>query len=323
MDPGMSNAQAFRRGMKAMREGCADGTWLLACNVKQNARGIVMSYGLVDIMRIGGDNGPLGDFPERYLAGPLDGSARYFLNGRVWYNDPDPVYVRDAVPLGRARQMACWTAIGALHYNFSDWLPWLSAERVELLKRTLAPHRHPKAVRPIDYFAENVNKVWKLTVGDYGVYGLYNWNTNEVMKIDYTAAYADLDAKKTYVGFDFWEKRFTAPFRGRFVSELPPDSCRILAVREFDGKKPVLVSTSRHVASPVFDVKGATWHAERKTLSGTSVRVAGEEYEHRVYVPQGLKCVGAGAGRIEQSGCELRVFFPADDATEKWMLAFR
>ena len=321
-DPGMSNAQAYRRGVRTMLEGCAEGTRLLACNVAQNARGIAVSYGLVDLLRIGGDNGPIDYFPDRYMAGPLRGSPRYFLNGRVWYNDPDPVYVRDAVPVGRARLMATWTSLGGLLYNFSDWLPSLSAERVEILKRTMAPHRHPKEVRPVDYLATTTNNVWKLEVGDYAVYGLYNWDTNGVLKVDYDAAYADLDPAKTYVGFDFWNNRFVPSFKGRFAFDVPVDDCRVIAVRATDGTRPVLVSTSRHVASPVIDVTEETWDAAAKTLSGTSKTVPGEDYELRIWVPGGFRCVSAGAGKVSQDGFELRVGFAACGETLDWRVAF-
>ena len=276
-----SNAQAFRRGLKAMRGACADGTQFLACNVKQNARGIAASYGLVEMLRIGGDNGPIDCFPARYMAGPLDGSPRYFLNGRVWYNDPDPVYVRDAVPLSRARLFATWTSIGGLLYNFSDWLPDLSDGRVELLKRTMAPHRKPRQVRPVDYFERQVNNVWKLTDGDRAVFGLYNWNTNAALCVDYDAAYCDLDPDKTYAGFDFWANEPVPAFKGRFKFDVPPDSCRAIAVREALDR-PFVISTSRHVASPVFDVVEERWDEPTRTLSGRSVVVPGEPYEIRI-----------------------------------------
>ena len=321
-DPGMSNAQAYRHGVRAMREGCAEGTRILACNVAQNARGIAVSYGLVDLLRIGGDNGPIDCFPGRYMAGPLRGSPRYFLNGRVWYNDPDPVYVRDAVPVGRARLMATWTSLGGLLYNFSDWLPWLSAERVEILRRTMAPHRHPKEVRPVDYLATTTNNVWKLAVGDYAVFGLYNWDTNTTMKVDYDLDYADLDPAKTYVGFDFWNDRFVPSFKGRFVFDVPVDDCRVIAVRALDGETPVLVSTSRHVASPVIDVTGEAWDAATKTLSGTSKTVPGEAYELRIWVPDGCRAISSGNGKVLQNGSELRVIFADCNETLNWRIRF-
>lgn len=280
-DPTVSNVQAYRRGLQALRKGCAEGTQLLACNVKQNARGIAASYGLVEMLRIGGDNGPIDCFPKRYMAGPLDGSPRYFLNGRVWYNDPDPVYVRDSVSLSRARLFATWTAIGGLLYNFSDWLPDLSDERVELLKRTLSPHHRTRQVRPVDYFERTVHNVWKLDGEDCSVFGLYNWSTNGTLAIDYPAAYCDLDPDKTYVGFDFWADKLVPEFKGRFRFDVPADSCRVLAVRERIAR-PFVISASRHVASPVFDVVEEKWDAGKRILSGRSKVVPGERYELRI-----------------------------------------
>ena len=58
---------------------------------------------LVDAMRVGGDNGP---WERRWLLGVEPATTRYFFNGRVWYNDPDPVYLRDKRAVGKARLMA-------------------------------------------------------------------------------------------------------------------------------------------------------------------------------------------------------------------------
>ena len=292
---------AYRRGVKALREAAGDDVFILACNLKQNIRTMGPSYGLVDACRIGGDNGPIDIFPTRYMIGIRNGTPRYFLNGRVWYNDPDPVYVRDAVPLSRARLFATWTSLGGMLYNFSDWLPDLSAGRVEVLKRTMAPHRKPRQVRPVDYFERLVNNVWKLTDGDRSVFGLYNWNTNDVLRIDYGAAYCDLDPEKTYVGFDFWANKPVPQFKGRFAFDVPPDSCRAIAVREVLDR-PFVLSTSRHVASPVFDVVEEKWDAATRTLSGRSRVVPGESYELRII----------SGGRLH------RVSFTPDVADFKW-----
>ena len=317
-----SNMSAFRLGLKAQREAAKPGTFILGCNLAQSPRALVPSVGFVDAMRIGGDNGPIDMFPDRYRKGPESATVNYFLNGRVWYNDPDPVYVRNVVPLGRARTFASFTAIAGALYNFSDWLPDLKLERVEILKRTLAPHG-VLSVRPIDYFESELPNAWVLEKGDVRVFGLYNWNTNEAMRVDYPAAYAGLDPEKTYVGFDFWNDEFVAGFEGRLTFDVPADDCRVIAVRAFDGTKPVVVSTSRHVASPIFDVVGESWDAQAKTLSGVSERVTGEAYELRVHVPDGLTCVSAGTGKVVQKGNELRVRFAADDATARWVLAFK
>ncbi|MBR2982350.1 MAG: hypothetical protein IKC80_03880 [Kiritimatiellae bacterium] len=304
-DPAISNVQAYRRALGAVIEGCAEGTRLLACNVKQNARGIAASYGLVDMLRIGSDNGPIDAFAQRYMAGPLDASPRYFFNGRVWYNDPDPVYVRNSVSLARARLFATWTAISGVLYNFSDWLPALSAERVELLKRTMSPHRRARDVRPVDYFERTVHRLWKLDGDNCAVFALCNWETNSAVTIDYDAAYCGLDPEKTYVGFDYWADEFVPEFKGRFRFDVPADSCRAIAVREALDR-PFVISTSRHVASPVFDVSEEKWDAASRTLSGRSSVVSGERYELRI----------VDKGRLR------RVEFHPDVSDFSWSVSF-
>ena len=280
-DRACTGVEAFRRGVGAMRAASVPGTFLLACNSAQSGRSIAASYGLIDGMRIGGDNGPIDEFPERYMQGPIAATPRYFYNGRVWYNDPDPIYVRDAVPLNRARLFASWGGVSSLLYNFSDCLPNLSEERVELLRRTMAPHGI-KACRPVDYFENLTSYVWEVGEEPSKVFGLFNWETNRTLKVDYPAAYCGLDPAKRYVAFDFWRNELLPEFAGRFVCEVPADDCRVLAVHE-RLDRPFVLSTSRHVASPLFDVREEKWDAATRTLSGVSKVVPGEKYEIRVF----------------------------------------
>ena len=279
-DETASNMSAFRLGLKTQREAAKPGTFILGCNLAQSPRALVPSVGFVDAMRIGGDNGPIDMFPGRYRKGPESATVNYFLNGRVWYNDPDPVYVRNVVPLGRARTFASFTAIAGALYNFSDWLPDLKPERVEILKRTLAPHGILSA-RPIDYFERDLPTAWIVDGGATKVFGLYNWNTNASMEVAFPAAYAGLAPEKTYVGFDFWNDALLPPFGGALKAAVEADDCKVLAVREL-ADRPFVISTSRHVASPLFDVAEERWDAATKTLSGVSHVVPGERYELRI-----------------------------------------
>ena len=187
--------------------------------------------------------------------------------------------MRENCTYGSMRGRAYPTTRGAPLYSTPSGY---AEERVEILKRTMAPHRKPRQTRPIDYFERTIHNVWKLTDGDRAVFGLYNWSTNGVLAIDYDAAYCDLDPDKTYVGFDFWADEPVPPFKGRFAFEVPPDSCRAIAVREVLDR-PFVISTSRHVASPVFDVVGEKWDPAAKTLSGRSKTVPGEPYELRIF----------------------------------------
>ena len=221
-------------------------------------------------------------------------------------------------------------------YNFSDWLPDLSEDRIDVLKRTMAPHG-VKTVRPIDFFERTRANAWVLEKGDRRIFGLYNWSTNETLKIDYSAVYVGLDPAKTYVGFDFWRNEFVPPFGGALKAELPPSSCRAIACVPV-ADCPVLVSTSRHVASPVIDVANVEWEENetwwrrlvwgRSVLRGESKVVAGDRYELRLYVPDGWKVWGWSSHqewthREERTGPFVRLgFCPEKTGTIKWHVAF-
>ena len=294
-DPAETAMGAYRAGVRILREAAGKDVFVLACNLSQNIRTMGASYGLVDACRIGPDNSPRWN---GICAGPVCGSARYFYNGRVWYNDPDPVYVRDAIPLAHARTIASWVAISGGLYAFSDWLPDLSPERIEVLRRTMAPHRRYRAVRPIDLFESKLANAWLLDGGERKVLGLFSWSAKSPLKIDYAAAYAGLDPEKTYAAFDFWENRFLEPIRGRVAAELPPASCRVVQLAELRDDRPALVSTSRHVASPVFEVRSCEWDEAHGVFSGVSDVVGGERYELRFVMPEGWSCKeGVAEGR--------------------------
>ena len=323
-DPTKTNVECFRKGLQMVRDAAGEEVFILGCNVSQNMRTMGAAYGLVNAMRSGPDNGANW---SGICAGPVRGSARYFYNGRVWYNDPDPVYVRNSIPLAHARAITSWAAITGQLFAFSDWLPELSDERVAVLQKTLAPHRS-LAVRPIDLFEQPLANAWLLATNGYAVVGLFNWKEKESLAIDYGAAYAGLDPEAVYTGYDFWEETFVPPFMGRLAVELPPASCRVLSLRKL-ADRPVLVGTSRHVASPVFEVEDERWSAEELTVSGTSAVVARDRYELRFVLPEGIVFSAAetatgDAAEVKVEGPTLRVAFtPARAGRLAWRVRFK
>ena len=317
-DPTKTGIEAYRAGVLAMKEAAGDDVFILGCNLAQSLRNMGPSYGLVDAMRVGGDNGP---WERRWLIGVEPSSTRYFFNGRVWYNDPDPVYVRDARSLGKARLTASWTSVAGFFYNFSDWLGNLSEERLNILKRTMAPHGSLN-VRPVDLFENATPNIWHLSDKGYSVFSFCNWDDDDLM-VNCCAKYAGLDTKKLYVAFDFWANRFIGSVKDRITLTVPPIDCRVVSMRECDGTKPVLVSTSRHVASPVFDVTQEKWDAAARTLSGMSRTVSGEEYELRIWAPLGFDCASVDGGTFEQVGSELRVKFNPSGEHLAWKVVFK
>lgn len=292
-DPSITPLAAYRKGFEIIRQAAEEEVFILGCNVSQNMRMMGGSFGCVDAMRIGPDNGP--DW-KQLKAGPWHGSNRYFLNGRVWWNDPDPVYVRNSMPLEHARLIASWVAVSGQLFAFSDWLPDLSDERVEILQKTIRPHGL-RSARPVDLFNEDLPRIWHLTtrtnrpqsddsssVQDRDIVAFFNWNEKETKKIETSAQWIGLPEAKEYVAFDFWGNQFLGPFTDKLSIEIPPTSCVILAVRPVEDH-PILLSTSQHVTQGIVDVLEENWDSETKKLSGLSHVVADKPYELRIYDP--------------------------------------
>ncbi len=291
-NPQLTPIEAYRKGLEIIRIAAGPDTFILGCNISQNMRTMGASYGSVDAMRIGPDNGAKWDSLK---AGPWHGSNRYFLNGRVWWNDPDPVYVRDSMPIEHARLIASWVAVSGQLYAFSDWLPTLSDERVEILKRTIKPHGF-RNVRPVDLFTEDMPKIWLLTnqrnrpnptdaptTARY-VVALYNWDEKNPTTIEASPQWLGLPKTEKYVAFDFWGNKMLPLFSDKLKVELPPASCLILAVRPVEDH-PMVLSSSQHVTQGMIEIDEETWDAASKTLSGVSNAVPNEPYELRIYDP--------------------------------------
>jgi hypothetical protein len=330
-DPNTTHIEAYRKGLEIVRNNAPD-TFVLGCNVSQNLISMGPAFGLIDAMRIGPDNGGAGRGNWNAVrVGAWHGSTLYFLNGRVWHNDPDPVYVRESNPLPKARLMCSWVAVSGsmltTSYQFADLPP----DRLDLLKRTLPGHG--LLGRPADLFEGDQPRIWLLTDTRRNVrrdvIGLFNWVETEPAEIVYDMDKLGLESDATYVAFDFWEQKFIEPIRGTLRQTLPGGTCRVLAVRPA-ADHPQLLSTSRHIAQCTVDVLEETWDPASKTLAGISRVVAGDPYELRIAFPSDStwKVDGASAGAEEMTvvkaspqGIRLQ-FTPATSDDVEWEIRF-
>jgi hypothetical protein len=237
-------------------------------------------FGLVDAMRMGPDNG--GSWAS-WQVSPDFGSRNYHFNGRIWWSDPDPIYVRSSLPLDSARCMASWNAISGQMISLSEWLPTLPADRLDIIRRCIPGHG--VTARPIDLFNTWPPRRWLVTDQrpDHqrrDVIGLFNWS-NEAEELSLPVAGLGLPQADEYIAFDFWNRDFIEPFKTTLHLRVPGAACRILAVRPL-LPRPFLISTSRHVAQGILEVKKEVWDAKANTLAGTSAVVADDEYELRI-----------------------------------------
>ena len=278
-DPDKTNIEALRDGTRLVRQAAGPDVFLLGCCISQNLRSFGGTFGLLDAMRVGPDTG--GNI------GSPHSSRVWFLNGRVWWNDPDCVFVRAKMSVNRARLNASWTTMADQLFYISDWLPETPADRLDIIKRCLPAHGLPS--RPVDVFESATAKIWLLTDTRQAVrrdvVALYNWEKTPG-EVSATTDKIGLPTAREYVGYDFWARKFISPFAGKIAATLPAESCRILAVRP-SADTPLLISTSRHITQGIQDVTGEKWEAS--TLSGVSKIVANDPYELRIVVPVGDK----------------------------------
>jgi len=335
-DKTKTHIQAYRIAMDEVRRG-GPKAYILGCNVSQNMRSMGAAFDKINGMRIGPDNGNAANGSWRQATrGPSHGSNLYFLNDRVWHNDPDPVYVRTSNPMNKARWAVSWVAVAGSFLTVSEQFTDLPPERLDLIKRMLPPHSLKP--RPVDLFDTEGPQTWVVCDDQSGVQryviGLFNWDEKKETTIEETAKRLGLDPKKKYVTFEFWTNEFGQPFTGKLSEKVAGADCRVLAVREATDH-PMLLSTSRHIAQCVLDVLEEKWDAKSKTLSGKSKLVAGDKYEMRFALPEGvakpksLKATGADGKSIpltlvdskDKNGC--RAVMTSDKSQEvKWELKF-
>lgn len=343
-NPIITQIEAFRNGLKIIRNATENKVFLSGCCASQNMRSFGASIGLVDAMRIGPDFNHDG---ESIRTGAIRASRLYFLNGRIWWNDPDPSMLREsgksnadpsATGIGsltRARLLPSFVAISGQFFLSSDWLPDLPNDRIEIMKRCMASHSG--TARPVDAFDKVLPSIWLATDKKSGtsrnVIGLFNWATNSE-NIGCSLDWAGIDGNKTYYAFDFWENKPLAEISsGSIKANLPSESCQIIALRE-KSDHPLVVSTSQHVTQGMIDLHEENWNNE--TLTGTSKIIANDPYEIRIAgLNDGGKWMVDKASLLENSSMAtievlplkeegwLRIVIKSEESLEiKWKLIF-
>lgn len=285
VNPNITPIESYRLGLKTIRKSAGKDVFLLGCNIAQNMRSFGASFGLFDAMRIGPDNKPVWN---SLTVGPWHGANRYFLNGKVWYNDPDPLYIRNEMPLEHAQSICSWVAVSGQLNVFSEWLPELQPERVHLLQRTLPSHN--LVARPADFFEEYFPRIWVLDnpLSDQKLVGVFNWSEKEPLNLRYAVEKLGLISDKTYETYEYWTNTFTEIKDGTLKAEISGGSCRVFSIRERKDF-PQLISTSRHITQGIVEVKQEKWDVKNKSLSLQTENVAGDDFEIRIVVPKNMK----------------------------------
>ncbi len=212
---GLTHAEAYRRGLAAIRDGLGPEAFLLGCGAP-----LQHAVGYVNGMRIGADvDASWGGLQAPARAGAL----RRFYHRAAWLNDPDCLVVRPPLSVAEAQAWASLVAVSGGVTIFSDDLPKLPAERVPILQRTLPvasvagraadacavePEVAPAVVAGTD--VTRIGGPWKFRTGDDPAYARRDYDEEAWETIPVPGAWEPA-GHPDYDGFAWYRARFTIP----------------------------------------------------------------------------------------------------------------
>ena len=93
-----------------------------------------------------------------------------------------------------------------------------------------------------------------------------------------------LDASRTYHVLEFWNAEYVGKVRDRISAEVPALAVKVYRLTEDTGQ-PIVLGTDMHVLMGEMEIDRCEWDAAHKTLSGRSIRPAGERGSIFIYGP--------------------------------------
>jgi hypothetical protein len=326
---GVTPEVAFRSYVQAVRDEIGRDRFLLACwGVRPEL------VGLADACRLGTDG-------YSYA-----GLAQYnSFNNVVWRNDPDHIELSDTeawrstmvttltgsvflltdqperyrtffVEPARRTAPVLMTVPGQLY----DVDPSRSSQlnRVEQEVSGRDPKPFDAGLTPaVDLFQLDINRSFE----SWTVLGRTGTSA-EVLAFDDLG----LDSRKTYLVFEFWQRRFLGSHSVSFApGPLPlPFNAQALIIRE-QLDRPQVIATSRHITGGGPDLLDVQW--ADGVMTGQSTVVDGEPYEIYFTEPDGwvlsgITCVGANPLRVDRRGGYVAAGCTKASGTVSWSARF-
>jgi alpha-galactosidase len=264
-DPGITRAQAYRRGLDIIRDAVGE-RFILACGNPQGP-----SVGLVDGARIGPDVAPYWHpFDRGAPRTPLsDPSAlnsirntltRYWMHNRLWANDPDCLLVRDtdtALSGDEVRTLATVIGLTGGMVLDSDNLMKLNPGRTRIISLLLPVYG--KSGVPLDLFdTPDVPRLLELDCNTHRLLGVFNWDDTE----DVVSATLP---PGNWHAFEFWEESYAGNVSGRLEAAVPGRGCRLFRLTPVEDR-PQVVSSTLHITQGAMEIASEEWDGERLTI---------------------------------------------------------
>jgi alpha-galactosidase len=285
-----TRAQAYRRGLEAIRQGAND-AFILGCGAP-----VGPSVGLVNAQRIGPDVAPYWRVPGELAPEQLpivslpacenairNVLTRFWTHGRLWLNDPDCLLVRDsetALSLDEVRALATAIALSGGMVFLGDAMAKLPPERRHIARLLLPPYG--QAAVPLDLLERSLPRFLRVAIERpfqrWWLLGVFQWEDepSEVM--------APLPAEAVHV-FDLWENRYFGVHQHeiRFPA-MPPHSAKLLSLRPVSDH-PQIISTTLHASQGAVEIEDAHFDSAQRALTVRLAPPAVRQGEVIIHVP--------------------------------------
>ncbi len=301
-NPDWTTANAYRNIFRLPFEGLGPDAWVHERNME---RGTDVSIGVIASMRTENDT-DLMDAVTVTRCG-----LRWYKN-RVLYNqDTDSknlVRLEGKPDLVRSVLTMAYVTTGRL--LLANSFSQMSAQTIHDLTRTFPYHTDNQSARPVDAFVSDIPRVYDFRVNDeWHQVTFYNPDFDHYSTVGIMLSGQAVDGalellpSESYHVYDFWNDQFVGTFNGgsRLEQTLRPGEARMLSVRKVVSH-PQVISTNRHLMQGYLDMDEVRWNKKSRTLSGTSLTVAGDPYLFVVamngFSPENL-ILQAGQAKIE------------------------
>ena len=285
----LTRAQLYYNGVKAIREGISDDSFLLGCGAPLGP-----CVGLMDAMRIGTDTAPewtkldwignkLGFSLPSLKRALINTLYRSFMHKYFWINDPDCLMIRRTgtdLNLNEIRLQLTIFGLSGGQVLISDDMTKLHEEEIRDATLML-PVYNPEDFDPIvsDAFISQLPTIYFIetqeTIGKRYLVAIINWDknpTNRSIKITKILPNLPKDEKDFFL-FDFWNNKFLGEYNRDatiHLNSIPPHGCSYLSlifIDEFLKSGPIFLSSDLHITQGCSEITIFDYNEEQMMIS--------------------------------------------------------
>lgn len=267
-DSSKTGLQAYREGLRIIRESLGDDVFLLGCGAP-----LLPSVGMVDGMRVSADVAQYWKSRlTRLIAGaPFDPSAENAVHGTIcrsamhkrwWLNDPDCLLVRKTkslLTIDEIHTLATVIFLSGGQLLISDDMTALDADRWEIIRACIP--QLGKAAKPLDLFTNENPCYYYLPLPEKkrALLAIVNWqNKPQSFVVDPVM----LKLSKPHYVFEFWRQKYVGIVENSPLPlpfSIPKHGCALLSLTPVTGT-PKVVGTSLHLGMGAMELTSEEVH---------------------------------------------------------------